>query len=61
MQCTLSLMGIEDIKWWDQTKAVSTVSMALMHFIFAQKYLDNRDNKPQIPLSSDKLGVFSFS
>ena len=54
-------MGIEDIKWWDQTKAVSTVSMALMRFIFAQKYLDNRDNKPQIPLSSDKLGVFSFS
>ena len=44
---SLSLMGIEDIKWWDQTKAVSTVSVALMHFIFAQKYLDNRDNRPQ--------------
>ena len=40
-------MGIEEIKWWDQTKAVSTVNMALMHFIFAQKYLDNRDNRPQ--------------
>ena len=40
-------MGIEDIKLWDQTKAVSTVSVALMHFIFAQKYLDNRDNRTQ--------------
>ena len=47
MQSSLSLMGIEDIKWWDQTKAVSTVSVALMHFIFAQKYLNNRDNRPQ--------------
>ena len=38
----------------------TTVSMAWMHFTFADKYLDNRDNRSQNTcLNSDEL--FSFS
>ena len=40
----------------------TTVSVAPMHFIFAKKYLDNRDNRPQNTcVSSDKLGFFFLS
>ena len=41
----------------------TTVSVAWMHFIFAEKYLDNRDSRSQNTcLNSDKLGfLFSFS
>ena len=38
----------------------TTVSGAPMYFIFAQKYVDNRDNRPQNTcVSLDKL-CFSF-
>ena len=38
----------------------TTVSVARMHFIFAEKYLDNRDNRSQNTcLNSDKLSSFS--
>ena len=34
----------------------TTVSVAPLYFIFAQKYLDNRDNRPQNTcVSVDKL------
>ena len=40
----------------------TTVSGAPMHFIFAQKYVDNRDNRPQNTcVSLDKLCFSSFS
>ena len=36
--------------------------MITMHFISAQKCLDNRDNRPRNTcVSQDKLGFFSFS
>ena len=39
----------------------SKVSVVPMHFIFAQKYLSNRDSRPQmICVNLDKLG-FSLS
>ena len=41
----------------------TAVSVAQMHFIFAEKYLQNRDNRSQNTcLNSDELGfLFSFS
>ena len=40
----------------------TTVSVAWMHFIFAEKYLDNRDNRSQNTcVSSDKLGFYFLS
>ena len=40
----------------------TTVSVAWMHFIFAEKYLDNRDNRSQNTCgSSDKLGFYFLS
>ena len=49
--------------WQDQTMAAkeTTVGVATMHFIFTQKYLDNKDNRPQRTCESlDKLAFFSF-
>ena len=40
----------------------TTVSVALMHFIFAYKYLDNRENRPQNTcVGSDKLHFYFLS
>ena len=40
----------------------TTVSVAQMHFIFAEKYLDNRDNRSQnTRVNSDKLGFYFLS
>ena len=36
--------------------------MAQMHFIFAEKYFDNRDNRPQNTcVTSDKLSFYFLS
>ena len=54
----LSSTGNRGIVWRDQTTAAkeTTVSVAPMHFIFAHKYLDNRDNRQQNTyVSLDKL------
>ena len=40
----------------------TTVSVARMHFIFAEEYLDNRDNRSQNTcVNSDKLGFYFLS
>ena len=40
----------------------TTVNVARMHFIFAEKYLDNRDNRSQnTHVNSDKLGFYFLS
>ena len=40
----------------------TTVNVARMHFIFAEKYLDNRDDRSQNTLvNSDKLGFCFLS
>ena len=40
----------------------TSVSMAQMHFIFAEKYFDNRDNRPQNTcVTSDKLSFYFLS
>ena len=40
----------------------TTISVAWMHFIFSEKYLDNRDNRSQNTcVSSDKLGFYFLS
>ena len=49
--------GIDGDAWRDQTMATkeTTAGVAPMHFIFAQKYWENRDNKPQnTRVSSDE-------
>ena len=35
--------------WQDRTMAAkeTTVGVAMMHFIFTEKYLDNKENRPQ--------------
>ena len=55
--------GREGVMGRDQTMAAkeTTVGVAMMHFIFTQKYLDNKDNRPQRTCESlDKLAFFSF-
>ena len=50
--------GREGVVWQDQTMNAkeTTVGVAMMHFIFTQKYLDNKDNRPQRTRESqDKL------
>ena len=50
--------GIEGIVYWEQT----TAAKETMHFIFAKRYVGNRDNRPQNTcVSSDKLGFFGLS
>ena len=40
----------------------TTVSVARMHLIFAEKYLHNRDNRSQNTcVKSDKLGFYFLS
>ena len=40
----------------------TTVNVARMHFIFAEKYLDNRHDRSQNTLvNSDKLGFYFLS
>ena len=40
----------------------TTVSVARMHLIFSEKYLDNRDNRSQNTcVNSDKLGFYFLS
>ena len=59
-----ALFQTRGVVWWDQTMAVkeTTVRVAQMHFIFAEKYLDNRDNRSQNTcVSSDKLGFYFLS
>ena len=49
--------GIDSVVWQDQTLEVkkTTVIVAPIYFIFAQKYLDKRDSRPQNTyVSSDK-------
>ena len=55
--------GIDGVVWRDQTTAAKekTVSVAPIHFIFAQKYFDGRENRPQDTcVSSDKLRFSLF-
>ena len=40
----------------------TTVNVVQMHLIFAEKYLDNRDNRSQnTRVNSDKLGFYFLS
>ena len=41
--------GREGVVWQDRTMAAkeTTVGVAMMHFIFTEKYLDNKENRPQ--------------
>ena len=43
------LWGREGVVWQDWTIAAkeTTVGVAVMHFIFTEKYLDNKDNRLQ--------------
>ena len=55
--------GIDGDAWRDQKMATkeTTVGVAPMHFIFAQKYWENRENKPQnTRVSSDESIPFFF-
>ena len=43
-------------------KETTVSDVAWMHFIFADKYLDNRDNRSQNTcVNSDKLGFYFLS
>ena len=48
-QRTHSMTGIQGVVWRGQTTAAkeTTMSVAPMYFIFAQKYLLNRDDRSQ--------------